>query len=299
MRSISMAVASMALGCTAVAAQTDPVPDVLVKGVRQSEKEQIATAARAISKPQRIGGFESQYAQWNEPLCVMVIGMPRDGGQFILDRIGTTAQSVGLRPAAPGCRPNVVVVATTKPSEFIEKARRRRPYLFGNMSIPRINQMQDSSATVRWASAWGMLSSQGYPAVPESNGLPGTFSTKSWQASRLQAPTQIRLVQMLIVVDKRRIDRLPYEAIGDYLSVIALTDPWPSAPPPSVSSVLSLFSGGPDVPLRLTDFDRSYLKARYEINPALRGDLQRAQMMGAVTKSLTQSADVSGLPPRH
>src|SRR5262245_34661582 len=52
------------------------------------------------------------YAAWEGGVCVSVVNIPEEAGQFLVNRVSEAALEVGLRSGGPGCRPNILVVFT-------------------------------------------------------------------------------------------------------------------------------------------------------------------------------------------
>ncbi|WP_426051619.1 hypothetical protein [Brevundimonas sp. SL161] len=60
-----------------------------------------------VAAPARNRGL----ARWDNRVCVGVANLRTDVGQYIVDRVQTVAQDLGLESGRPGCQPNVVIVA--------------------------------------------------------------------------------------------------------------------------------------------------------------------------------------------
>ena len=53
-----------------------------------------------------------QLARWDGTVCVGAVNMDARYGQFMIDRVMETALSVGIESGEPGCRPDVLIIAT-------------------------------------------------------------------------------------------------------------------------------------------------------------------------------------------
>jgi len=254
--------------------------EIIVEG-RALGRSDIAKVVGAISHPEPTGGFESQYPRWADRICILVGGLPRDGAQFIADRIGEVARSLALDVGAPGCSPDIFILATDQPAKLIAGLRLKRQGLVTGPDSAVIARIQRSHDAVRWIGATTMTGSFGVPAqdsgfnstdhvVPQMNNYDG--------GSRLLAKTQTFLTRETIVIDTGQIEGLTYDQLADYLAVVALAQINPHAAAPGVDSILSLFPRGNHAPAGLTAFDSAYLTALYRIDTNSPGMLQKGQI---------------------
>lgn len=51
-------------------------------------------------------------ARWDGSICVGVANLRGDAAHYIVDRVSTVAEDVGLKPGTPGCSPNLMIIAT-------------------------------------------------------------------------------------------------------------------------------------------------------------------------------------------
>lgn len=65
-----------------------------------------------VAAPNRGRGL----ARWSESICVGVANLRTEPAQYIVDRVSTVAEDIGLTPGQPGCTPNIVSSPrTTRP----------------------------------------------------------------------------------------------------------------------------------------------------------------------------------------
>ncbi|WP_421732019.1 hypothetical protein [Brevundimonas sp.] len=55
-------------------------------------------------------------ARWDNAVCIGAANLQHEAAQYIVDRVSTVAEDLGLSPGLPGCRPNVLIIATNEPS---------------------------------------------------------------------------------------------------------------------------------------------------------------------------------------
>jgi hypothetical protein len=285
---------SLTLLAALIALQSPPVPEIAKPGEIVVEGHVLTRAeanhiVHAVGRPESTGGFEVQYARWQERICVTVAGFPRENGQYIADDIGRVAQTVGLEAGGPGCQPNIVIVATTAPARLIAAMRTHRAGLTSGQTNAILNRIQRSHDAVRWIGAIRFTNRDGQDSSPSgiangNNGVP-TFDIFG-AASRLQATTRTYLDRMTVVVDINQIDGLNYQQLADYLAFVTLAQVNPNGSGIEPDSILSLFPRGKAAPATLTNFDRAYLAGLYRSNPSGTGAIQRA----AITDALRRGA---------
>jgi hypothetical protein len=69
--------------------------------------------------PQGTGAGGESLARWQSPICPLVAGLPRDHGEFILQRVSQIAGDVGVPLATDHCRGNFYVVVTANPEALL------------------------------------------------------------------------------------------------------------------------------------------------------------------------------------
>lgn len=95
-------------------------------------------------------------ARWDNAVCVGVANLERETAQYIADRVSTVAEDIGLSPGAPGCKPNILVIATDQPSALATELvqRRSRAFRMGGSGMDRggaaLRAFQSSDKPVRW-----------------------------------------------------------------------------------------------------------------------------------------------------
>jgi hypothetical protein len=105
-------------------------------------------------------------------------------------------------------------------------------------------------------------------------------------ASRIRLRNRRVIASTLIIVDIKRIDGLQWNQIGDYATMVALTNPKLGADYSGQDSILSLFSGASTLaPAGLTATDRILLTSLYSSMPNQTAENQRAEMRRARTRA--------------
>lgn len=262
--------------------------EIIVEGHTLNNGD-IARAVGAISHPEPTGGFDSQYARWSGRICVMVAGFPRDGGQFIADRIGVVARDVRLDAGAPGCSPNIFIIATDDPAKMIAMISVKRQGLVDGADLAVLRRVRESHDPVRWIGAISMAGGAGEAIVSESQGSmvkPVAVSRSFAGGSRLVAQTQTVLKRETIIVDTRQIGGITYGQLADYLSFVALAQINPHVVPQNVDSIVTAFAKRGSGPAGLTAFDKAYLTGLYRSPAAMVGAVQKGVIEATISQTL-------------
>lgn len=237
-----------------------------------------------VAAPNRRRGL----ARWEDNVCIGVANMRPEPAQYIVDRVSTVAEDVGLTPGAPGCTPNVMIVASDDPSalaqDMIEESR--RAFRLGGSGMDRgsaaLRAFESSDAPVRW---WQIA----MPTDSETGGravrIPGEcfepcrhsidYAPKInvFAASRLNTQIVDNLFRTLVILDMNQISNLSAIQLADYVAMVTLAQIDPEADTSRYASILNVFDG-PEPAGSLTDWDKAYLQGLYDAQRTRKG--QRA-----------------------
>jgi hypothetical protein len=211
------------------------------------------------------------YARWRDRLCVGVYNLPdQTVAQYIADKITVTALESGLKTGSPGCQPNLHIIFSPDARELASTMVEDSPSMFrpfGNtegttQGVAALEQFKTSEAPVRWWQITMVVDETGQPAI-ELPGL-GTPVVRG-VASRLKSPINDAIWGSLIIVDAGKLDNVKWPQLADYLAMVSLAQVDSNARPSGYDSILNLFSAG-NPPRGMTDMDRTYLRALYEMD---------------------------------
>ncbi|NBW14023.1 MAG: hypothetical protein EBR82_39095 [Caulobacteraceae bacterium] len=226
-------------------------------------------------------------ARWRNGICAGVANLQPETAQYIVDRISEVTREVGLEAGAPGCEPNVLIVATTDANAFTPQFVAMRPRLFrvGGAGMDRggdaLEAFETNDQPVRWWHVSVPVDETGVIAVR----LPGQCRNACSETmefgpqleikgSRLQARTEDDLRRVFIIVDIDRIGGVTVQQLGDYLAFVALAQVNPDADTSGYSTILNVFDSPADTP-ELSQWDHAYLKGLYD------AQMTRASIGGA------------------
>lgn len=255
--------------------QAEParVDDVVVLGT--SLRDQIGTFVGAVTAPPRGRGP----ARWNERagVCVGVANLEPVSAQFVADRVSDVADFLHLPVGEPGCGANVLVMFTddapTLAAALVERSPNafRPDYAGAAASKARLADFTTSDRAIRWWHVAIPLTESGAVAVrmPGSDIIPRIRSTPS----RLTTPIRNELRRAFIIVDVDQVEDLTLTQLSDYVAMVAFAQIDPDHEVGDFPSILNVVAH-PTAASEMTDWDRAYLQALYEVelnrrNPAV------------------------------
>lgn len=241
-------------------APTTELGDVIVEARRLEDQ------ARAFLDEVNAPPPGTRTARWNAELCISVSNMQPRFAQFVIDRIARTALDVGVDVGGPGCRPNVVIVATDDGAATADRLVRGagfgfRPTISGsNLGQAALQQFRTSDAPVRW---WHVtlpvMADTGQLANALRGDAPPTVVIR--RGSRLVSDVRYDLALAIVVIDMSKTGEVPMGLLADYSAMVVLSQIDPSADTRQQATILNLFNeAGVD---GFSDWDRDYMSALY------------------------------------
>lgn len=252
--------------------------DVVVNG--RSLDALIRDFVGEVAEPNNRRGL----ARWEDSVCVGVANLRGETARYLSDRISTVATDIGLVAGAPGCSPNILVIATADAGGLARQLteERRRAFRMGGAGMDRggsaLRDFVETDRPVRW---WQMAmpvdSETGARAVRISGDCAGPAcggsasggdvmafapNTAVFAASRLRTQIVDNLVRAVVIVDVDEVRNVTALQLADYIAMVSLAQVDPDADTSSYASILNVFEA-PGVSDSLTDWDRAYLDGLY------------------------------------
>lgn len=209
--------------------------------------------------------------RWDEPICPLVAGLPREQGEYILARISQVAAAAHAPLAGEHCKANLLVVATPYPDLLLKKWKARDTQMYNNCNgLGGVDTFLHSRQPVRvWYNTMpgGPMISLDAPSIGLSFGptLSCAMGT-SGGGSRLTQGV-LALSQAIIVVDIKQTKGLTIGQLADYVSMVGLAQIQPDAHPRAEPTILALFEDEKHAPQALSSWDQAFLDALYNTNP--------------------------------
>src|SRR5690606_27582460 len=197
--------------------------------------------------------------------------------QYVVDRISTVAEDLGLEPGAPGCSPNILIVATDDGSALARTLveDRRRAFRMGGAGMDRggtaLEDFVQTERPVRW---WQMAVPIDSVTGLRATRLPGEClgactavadlapQIPVFAASRLRTQIVDRLTRSIVIVDIDEVAGLSALQLADYIAMVTLAQIDPDADTRGYASILNVFHE-PDSVDQLMDWDIAYLNGLY------------------------------------
>lgn len=225
-------------------------------------------------------------ARWDRKICPGVVGLQPAYAQKIIDRIATIAVTIGLQVGEPGCKANMVIVATDDSQAMARMVMdRSRRVLEGGVDgnsrgRKALKAFVETPREVRWWHVTQTVGVDGFGYQRDDDG-PGSLRVRS--LGRIRATTKDNFLGVIIMIDVTRVGVIRFDALTDYVAMVGLAQIDPDTDPTGVPTVLNLFAArekGATPPPGLTAWDVAYLQSLYATDPAvIRGSRQERQIV--------------------
>ena len=252
--------------------------------VVQGQRRQIAQALRKLIDPAE----NEQLARFEDEICPMVIGMPKDWTASLTRMIRDNVSSVGGKVGKPGCTVNAAVIFIDKPLELIQALAKEEPGFFA--MTPR--ELEKFTAVQKPLASWHVTDTMGRDGqMLGQMGSLGVGSTgasspanarvnRNAAASRLYTTIREDMLVGFVVVDRMATVGKSLRQLADIATMHLLLDVNQDAAERDPGSILSLFEPRPEgvsAPMRLSRFDRGALRGFYTQRENNRSARQQAE----------------------
>ncbi len=252
--------------------------------VVQGQRREIAQALRKLINP----ADSEQLARFEDAVCPIVIGMPRDWTATLTRMIRDNVVAVGGKVGKPGCNVNAAVIFIDEPVELIKALGEEEPG-FINMTPPELAKF---TAAPRPVVSWHVTDTFTRDGVEMGQmgslgvGSPGPGSptaarvNRQASASRLYSSIREDMLVGFVVFDRMATPGKTLRQLADISTMHLLLDINQRAGERDPGSILSLFeerAEGMPAPARLSKFDRGALRGFYTQRENNRTATQQAE----------------------
>lgn len=304
---LALAAAALLAGAVPAAAQVD-VPDPAVPEAQpqdtivvQGQRRQIAQALRKLIQP----SDSEQLARFEDEICPIVIGMPRDWTARLTRMIRDNVTAIGGKVGKPGCAVNAAVIFIDQPLELVKAFAEAEPGYFD--MTPR--ELAQFTAAQRPVASWHVTDMRGRDGEelgsvrsivdPGSGANLSTSSsakvTRNFTSGRLVSPVREDMLVGFVVIDRMATPGKSLRQLADLATMHLLLDINPEAGASDPGSILSLFEQRPQgaaAPMRLSRFDRGTLRGFYTQRENNRSARQQAENIAkAIEKGAGEEPD--------
>jgi hypothetical protein len=251
-----------------------------------------------------------QIARWRDAVCVVVEGaVAPEMAANIKARITGVARTLGVRVVKSRCTANIEILFSARPQYWLDWIANHHDSALGLHSVPQTKALK---TVVRSIQAWYVTSTRcdgiTTAAALKFGGING-FSTRdetydSYEGSspvgcgdsRVTSGLESVFSNVLVFVDSGRLSQPELGPIGDYLTMVTLSQPRTLDGCNALPSVIDFYAvtcPGRQPPDKLTRTDMAYLKALYSADPEAKKASEMTDIAGRMAASLIKEASAS------
>jgi hypothetical protein len=243
---------------------------------------------------------EGQLAQFGEPICPLVLGLPTAYNAAIASEFKKDAKDAGVALRGANCEPNVFVMIADDGHALLEKLHTARQPMFEGMDLHTLQALLDAPGPVHVWQGYELLDQGGFPVgikdpsiVSEDITMLDAAGASNYAPSRIQQSFRQRIDAAFIIIDLKAIDGLTPMQIADYAAMrtLAATRP-PGEGSAGEDSILTLFDAhqGDGKPAAMSKRDAAYLHALYATSNVVSGAAQQANIADSINRTLSPPA---------
>ena len=235
---------------------------ITVEGARDRERElrrQVKNYVSAITA----ASHGADLARWTRdtPLCPTVAGLRLADGEFVLKRLSQIAATVGVPMAPEPCRPNLHVIVTSQPDEWLKAWSKREPWMFDSQIDAGGRMIHNFLHASTPARSWYNVAFKGFGPFEDLPGAPAAFLPgTAGSGGRIHRD----LWSVIVVIDARPALGVSFEQLAAYIALVGLAQIRMDAKLDDAPTILHLFSDSKKAPpLGLSPWDQAFLKGLY------------------------------------
>lgn len=286
--------AFLILSSAAASAEPPPTPrepsPIVVQGVHDRDK-QIRSFIREMT-PAPVHG---QLSRFDAPVCPAAAGLPAEQSALVTARMRRVAAAAGMRVAKPGCDANVILIVTGDKNGLLKKLEKFRPEYFpADWSLFQVHDLEhDPSPVAAWQFE-GRTWADGRPISDDiiASGTDyGALQRTIEPQSRLHPSARRDFLTSIVVVQRDALDGLTTTQLADYAAMRAFVRTDPKQVHAGADTILSVIDApmGSAVPLTLTPWDLSFLRAFYASGKNSYAEYQRSEIQQLMKRELDKA----------
>jgi hypothetical protein len=281
------------------------------KTVEKQAKSFVQTHA---APTERLG----QFARWNDPVCVQVLGLIPEQAAQVKGRTEEVAKAVGLKVLAAGCTANIEIAFADQPQKLIDGIAKGRDSILGYHNA---SETQTLKTITRPVQAWyktatrgggfntaGMVFAQfsnaagqsmtsgSYPGMTvehETADTPSSTTPAGCGDSHFSSCLSSIFKNVLVVVDNTKVKGQPLGPVSDYVAMMALSQSRSLDGCAALASVIDLYAPagcpGREAPDGLTPADAAYLTALYSVDLEAKKAAQQSDITDRMSRILVKA----------
>ena len=279
--------------------------DVTVTGAREQAIAKFVETRAAATR------FAGKIARWQARICPKVYGIPDNYAKFVVTKLNEVAKEAGAKTNVdPACRINIQIVFTTSPQALMDNIRKEHPnYLGYHDNLAQAEQMTQLKRPVHAFYTTQTTDYRGQsqidtrrrlgidlkmPAAPQAGTLTesanGTVTMNMPNASAgsvsgtrfLGDGIRAEFNHIVIVIDTTKVADLEMGTLGEYIAMLALSQPERFDACQDLASITNLMIDPACAPATLVSqmspHDISYLQGLYKMDIAGSLRVQKSQI---------------------
>lgn len=271
--------------------------EIIVDGrtVKQATKSYV----KQVSLPK----FNGQYAIWDTPICLEMIGWEPHHGQSIKANIEEIIKDIGHKVGKVGCTPNMGVVLSSDPAKLFKNLRTSVPRQYSELSPEQRRNAEAGQQAVSILMGVDQRSSDGRvldrdalrppPALNDLTAYAGLIMNNA-HGSLIGNRVKSNFAVGIAVVDVGQIDGATFEGLSSYIALRMLAGMTRDKKPSSGPTILTLFDDlrMENVPLTtLSQWDSAFLRGLYAAPRDETAGAQRHAIVKSMRKTLSEGLD--------
>jgi hypothetical protein len=242
----------------------------------------VAKFVQSHGAPSRIG----QLSRWTVPICPKAEGLSDPFNAWVARRERQVAASVGAPvDRHANCKPNLLIVFTTKPQELLDNVRKHQPQMLGFHYAAQTKQLASFSHPFQAWYITGTAPEDGQVLMDtEFAGPPGGTA-----GSRLTSHLTSQFIGALVVMDSTQAIGHQIGAIADHVAMLSLARASQVSGCSELPSILDFLNPDcrSDIDVEaMTAYDTAYLKGLYSVSPIEYLAAQRSEIAGRMMREL-------------
>jgi hypothetical protein len=212
--------------------------------------------------------------RWKSPVCPLVSGLPRQQGEFVLERISEIAGGAGIRLAGEPCQANLFIFVTTQPKDLLRAMENKHfAVSFGTATPSEVDEFIDTPRPIQvWHNTYrGGDGSSGIGLPPAAQILNGGLALPIYTTAGSDRLGANRLGDLswafgftYAVVDSTQLRGVSLGQFADYVAMVTLAKIKPNAHFGDTPTILRLFDTTPEAaPSGMSRWDLTFLKILY------------------------------------
>ena len=228
------------IGVRASSSTSASHPDVSQESVVVTgQRKQIAQALKKLIEQ----SDSEQFARFEDELCPIVIGMPRDWTASLTRMIRENVIAIGGKAGKPGCTFNAAIIFIDQPLELVKAFAEEEPGYFG--LTPK--ELAKFTAVQRPVTSWHVTDMRGRDGqelgqMGMLGGMPADARiNRNAAASRLYTNVREDMLVGFVVIDRQQTVGKSLRQLADLATMHIMLDVRQDASELDPGSILSLF----------------------------------------------------------